>query len=224
MARPIVIRDAAIIEAAQAVFLERGFRATTAEVAERAGISEGSIFKRFRTKFELFRAAMSATLEEPAFVRELPSRVGVGSVQESLVALGLDFVAHQRALTPLMMMAWSNPGEDGLPCIASEPDPPPMRMLKAVSGYFEAEMRLGRLRRHDAEIVARTFLGALHNYVVFELIFRSNEQLPLPAETFVRGLVQLLWVGAAPGPRAEVSPSPGPAGSDVPSKPSEERS
>ena len=58
MARPTVIRNEAILQAARDVFLERGILATSAEVAQRAGVSEGSLFKRFKTKADLFRAAM----------------------------------------------------------------------------------------------------------------------------------------------------------------------
>ena len=52
MARPTVIRDEQILDAARIVFLERGVLATTAEVAQRAQVSEGSLFKRFKTKAE----------------------------------------------------------------------------------------------------------------------------------------------------------------------------
>ena len=62
MARPTSIKDETIVAAAREVFLERGIQATTAEVAERAGVSEGSVFKRFKTKSELFRAAMGDRL------------------------------------------------------------------------------------------------------------------------------------------------------------------
>lgn len=200
MARPTVIRDEAIIDAAREVFLARGIRATTAEVAERAGVSEGSIFKRFKSKVELFQAAMRPQFEEPDFLKGLPERVGKGEVRETLFELGMGIVAFFRAVTPLMMMAWSNPGDGGLPCMLSEPNPPPLRTLKKIASFFEAEMRAGRLRRDDPEIVARTFLGALHNYVAFEILFKDQEQLPMPAETFVRGLVHLLSVGAEPAP------------------------
>lgn len=198
MARPTVIRDETIIEAAREVFLARGIRATTAEVAERAGVSEGSIFKRFKSKVELFRAAMRAQLEEPDFTRTLAERVGKGAIVDNLVDVGLEVVAFFRTITPLMMMAWSNPGPDGIPCLLHEPNPPPLRIIKKLTAFFEAEMRAGRLRRHDPEVAARTFLGALQNFVVFEVIFKSHEELPLPAETFVRGLVNLFWVGIEP--------------------------
>jgi AcrR family transcriptional regulator len=66
MPRRSTISDALILDSARAVFLEKGIRATTAEVARHAGIAEGSIFNRFHTKEELFRASMRLSIEAPA--------------------------------------------------------------------------------------------------------------------------------------------------------------
>lgn len=201
MARPVSIKDETIIAAAREVFLERGIQATTAEVAARAGVSEGSIFKRFKSKVELFRAAMGDRLCEPEWLRDLAGTVGKGDLRENLIATGMKVVAFFRELMPLMMMSWSNPAPNGLPHVISGPNPPPVRALKSVIGYFEAEMRAGRVRVQDPEIVARTFLGSLNNFVFFDLLHAANGELPLAAETFVRGLVALLWAGIEP-PRA----------------------
>lgn len=198
MARPVSIKDETIIAAAREVFLERGIQATTAEVAQRAGVSEGSVFKRFRSKVDLFRAAMEDKLSEPDWVRDLPGRVGTGDVRENLQAIGMEMIAFFRDLMPLMMMSWSNPAPNGLPCTIAGPNPPPLRALKSLTGYFEAEIRAGRLRPQDAEIVARAFLGSVNNFVFFELLHRMNGELPLAAETYVRGLVSLLWSGVEP--------------------------
>jgi AcrR family transcriptional regulator len=198
MARPVSIKDETIIDAARAVFLERGIQATTAEVAERAGVSEGSVFKRFKSKVDLFRAAMEDQLNEPIFLRELPGRVGKGEVRDNLVAIGTQIIAFFREAMPLMMMAWSNPAPNGLPCLIAGPNPPPVRAIRQLTGYFEAEMRAGRLRRHDPEIVARAFVGSLNNFVFFELLHRETGELPLAQETYVRGLVNLLWAGVEP--------------------------
>ena len=195
MARPTVIRAEDIIAAAREVFLARGFRATTAEVAKRACVSEGSIFKRFKTKFDLFRAAM-VEVGEPAFLKSLPDRVGKGDIDEQLVTLGHELLDHLRILTPLIVMAWSNPADDGTPCTAGAAEPPPVRMLRGLSGYFEAEMRIGRLRRHDPEIMARALLGATQHYVLFQVLCSTHENFPLPEKTFVRGLVHLVLEGA----------------------------
>jgi AcrR family transcriptional regulator len=198
MARPVSIKDETIIDAARQVFLERGIQATTAAVAERAGVSEGSVFKRFKSKGELFRVAMGDRIVEPPFLRTLAGRVGKGDVRENLCTFGVEMIAAFRELIPLMMMAWSNPAPNGLPAPLAVPNPPPVRVLKQLIGYFEAEMGAGRLRRHDPEVVARAFLGSLHTFVFFELLQRAEGELPLGAETYVRGLVSLLWGGIEP--------------------------
>ncbi|MBK7585237.1 MAG: TetR/AcrR family transcriptional regulator [Myxococcales bacterium] len=198
MARPAVIQDSAILDAAREVFLSRGFRATTAEVAARAGISEGSIFKRFRSKAELFQAAMGSLDELPPFAGELGARVGVGDIREHLVEIGAALAAHLRRVVPLHLMAWSNPEPEGGLTPACLQNQAPIRMLKALSGYFEGEMRAGRLARHDPEIVARAFVGAVHNFVVFDLLFQAQDSLPMPEETFLRGVTELLFRGVDP--------------------------
>jgi AcrR family transcriptional regulator len=196
VARPIQITDEQILSAAREVFLERGFQATSAEVARRAGVAEGSIFKRFKTKHELFAAAMK--MEEPDWMRGLPQRSGKGDLKQQLMELGLEIVSFFRQLMPIMMMSWSNPGPNGLPDVLSAPNPPPLRAIKKLAGFFEGEIRAHRVRKHDAEIVARAFLGGLQNYVFMELVLKAQDELPLPAEMHVRGLVNLLWNGLKP--------------------------
>jgi AcrR family transcriptional regulator len=198
MARPTTIRDEDILAAAREVFLEKGISATTAEVAERAGVSEGTLFNRFKTKYDLFKAAMVED-GEPAWIRKLAESVGKRDVQEALAESALAAIGFFRERLPLMMMAWSNQGMTGeLPEGLRQPNPPPLRALKALTGYFEAEMRAGRLRRHDPEICARMFSGSLMQYAFLEVVLAAHDELPLPAETFVRGLVHLIWTGAAP--------------------------
>jgi AcrR family transcriptional regulator len=56
-------RPAEIIEAALTVFAERGFEAaTTDEIAARAGIAKGAIYRYFDNKEELFRAVIRAAI------------------------------------------------------------------------------------------------------------------------------------------------------------------
>ena len=55
-----MIDDQKLLEVARDVFLRRGVGATTAEVAKKAGISQASVFKHFKSKQRLFFAAMKA--------------------------------------------------------------------------------------------------------------------------------------------------------------------
>lgn len=198
MARRVTIHDQTILDAARSVFLERGIEGTTAEVAARAGISEGSVFRRFPTKHQLFRAAMSQGLPTFAWAESIHARIGRGDMKAELTQLALEVVEHLRVIVPIVMLSWSNPSPTGLPSELAQPSPPAIRALRELTSYFEAEMRLGRVRRQDPEIVARTFMGSLWNYAQLEIVFRAQELLPLPVETFVRGFVELLWAGLEP--------------------------
>ena len=55
-----------VLEAARAVFAEHGLEAGVAEVAERAGVGVGTIFRRFPTKEDLVAALLEERVEEIA--------------------------------------------------------------------------------------------------------------------------------------------------------------
>lgn len=198
MARPTVLSDEKILKAARRVFLERGISGTTAEVARAAGVAEGSLFKRWKTKHELFFAALSDDDdEELSWIQLLASRVGRGDVRENLYEAGTEAHAFFKSILPLIMMAWSNKRPGKPPAPFDTPNPKPARMMKRLAGYFEAEMRKGRIARTDAEVLARTFVGSIWHFAFFETVVPS-EILPMPAEMFLRGFVQMMWNGIRP--------------------------
>jgi AcrR family transcriptional regulator len=194
MGRPPAIERSALLEIARGVFADRGMRATTAEVAQRAGISEGALFKRFKTKAELFRAAVEHMGEAPAWIAALPERVGRGPLDEELESLALEMLQFARTLMPCVLMAHALNGDGDLPVWQGEV-PPPVRALKALAAYFEAETKLGRLRAGDPEVYARTFVGPLMHFVVLDLMHHSRDFLPIATETFVRGHVRVVLRG-----------------------------
>jgi AcrR family transcriptional regulator len=201
MARPRSIDDSVILEAAREVFLERGFAGTTAEIARRAGISEGSIFNRFGNKQSLFRAAIQPKIEEATWIEDLEARVGVGEVNVHLMEIGLGGIAFFQKKIPMIIMAWSNAGNLG-GCPPS-PGRVPLEVVSRLARYLEAEMQLSRMRRVDAEILARTFLATIHNYAFFEILLKQQGQLPLPPGMYIRGVIDSLWNGVAPVPPSD---------------------
>ncbi len=200
MARPTTISGERILEAARAVFLEHGVAATTAEVAKRAGVAEGSIYKRFATKADLFRAAMSVELDEPEWLRTLLGARDGDDARAILFQVGVQAVTFFRQLMPLMMMRWSSGNKDGIPDHLQGPNAPPLRALKALGAFVEREMNAGRLRRHDPEIVARMVLGSIQSYVFFEILLRAQRRMALPVEDYLRGLIDVVWTGVGPTP------------------------
>jgi AcrR family transcriptional regulator len=197
VARPTRISDERILDAARAVFLEHGVAATTAEVARRAGVAEGSIFKRFATKADLFRAAMQLELDEPAWIRTLLMAREGDDPREVLMQVGQQAVEFFRQMMPLIMMQWSSGKHYGVPEQLVGPNSPPLRALRVLSTFLEREMRAGHMRAHAPEIVARMLLGSIQSYVFFEILLRAQAKMPLPVDEYLRGIINVLWTGVA---------------------------
>lgn len=64
-------RRRAILEAAVPLILERGQAVTTRQIAEAAGVAEGTVFRVFPTKEDLLDAVLDAALDPAHFLAEL---------------------------------------------------------------------------------------------------------------------------------------------------------
>jgi AcrR family transcriptional regulator len=187
-----VISRERLLEIAREVFLELGIRATTAEVARRAGVAEGTLFLRFKSKAELFRAAMQFEPEQAlAFVEALPERAGTPDLRQTLSDFAEQFIRTGRVAVPVMMMTWSNPEQPS--CLERGPERALRyrRVLAALQRFFELELESGRLRVGDAEVLARMFMGSLHHFVMAEVLAEGPVG-QLGAAEYASGVVDVL--------------------------------
>ena len=203
MARHPTIKDDSLLDAAREVFLERGVSATTAEVAARAGVSEGTLFKRFGTKSKLFECAMSAETDTAGLVE----RVAYGAKDKTAEAifdeLGLAVFMKFERIVPIVLthMAGAT-SHDKMP-IFGEGLPPPLRLLAAVEGLFAALVEDKKLARIEVPVLARMFVGAIWQYVFLDYAIRRFANLdahPMTPKSFLRSHTRLLLSGAAPKP------------------------
>jgi AcrR family transcriptional regulator len=196
--RPLTLSDDQLLDAARDVFLERGVDATTAEIAQRAKISESVIFYRHKTKEALFLAVFERELVLPRALEELGLVVGRGAIAEHLYTVGAAFLDLTESVLPFLMMAFSSSGKS-ISEHLRRPHPMRQRAVRLLTGYFEAEARCGRIGPADPEILARLFLGGVSQYVMAEYFERSGDKLPLPRTTYLRGMIDVLLNGAAAG-------------------------
>lgn len=197
MSRPRTISNEQLLRVAREVFLERGPAVATAEIARRAGVSEGTLFKRFATKHELFMAAMG--LEQlQSWTRDMDGLAGQADVRGNLTKLTTSLVELFRQLLPRVMLVWSCRGDATARIKALHgPDAPPRRGLHALRSYLAREMAAGRLREGDPELVARIILGSVWNLAFIETI---SPDAPREQPTaFAERLIDTLWTGIAPG-------------------------
>ena len=120
MPRPVSIQDDLILRAAREIFLEKGLEATTSEIAAKAGVSHGIIFKRFKTKQGLFQSAMREDSDWGGKIALLLNpKLGGQDVETTLIELGSLFVEKFLLIIPMLMMSWSNRQEDLSPTEAT---------------------------------------------------------------------------------------------------------
>lgn len=206
MARPRTIDPTRILQVARELFLERGCDVPTADIARAAGISEGSIFRRYPTKHDLFLAAMG--LDRPRWTEGLAERAGQATVRENITQLVREGIAFFEEMLPRMMLVWSR--REAAPTaeqqkIAHEG---PRLALEKLTHYFEAERALGRIAIATPEVTARMVLAAIANYAFFKTM-GVHGRGTLGAEQYAHEVAETLWRGIQPP--ASATPPQAPA-------------
>lgn len=150
-----------LLDAAARVFSACGYsRATTKEIAKAAGVAEGTIYRHFADKQELFLAVFSEhNAANFQGLLELPELAGTGTVRENLQRLVRAIEDVESNLAPLQA-AMSSDAElasalftaqdatvEGMPALAP---------LMPLARYLEAEQVLGRVRE-DVDPVDAAF-------------------------------------------------------------------
>ncbi len=93
-AMPAEARRAAIVAAAIPVLVERGAHVTTKELAEAAGVAEGTLFRVFADKDELLDAALDSALDTTSFEAELAG-IDPGAGLESALVSAISIVQRR---------------------------------------------------------------------------------------------------------------------------------
>lgn len=190
-----------IIEAARSVMQDRGLTgATTKEIAQAAGVSEGSLYNHFKNKSELFLCVLR---ELPAnfvgLVMGLRERAGRGTVRGNLEEVATTALAFYNVSIPMGASFFSEPEllalhREGL----KERNAGPHKANVAVAAYLRAEQKLGRVREDaDANAVAYLLLGACFQQAYWTQ-FLGEEASEKTAERFVDGILNTLMKGLAP--------------------------
>jgi AcrR family transcriptional regulator len=212
MGRPATIKDEALLDAAREVFLERGLAATTSDVAQRAGVSEGTLFKRFGSKTRLFQCAMSAETDTSGLVEAVAYGARGKPVEVLFEELGLALLAKFQRIVPVVLTHLVGTLEQGNPALPSfvMDVPPPLRMLVAVEGLLTALRDDGRIDEVDVPILSRMFVGSIWQFVFLDFamkrFFGGREAHPMTPEDYVRGHVRIMLAGVRrrPGRAAPV--------------------
>jgi AcrR family transcriptional regulator len=192
-------RPAEIISAAVDVFAEKGFaEATLDEVAKRAGVVKGTLYRYFDTKEALFRAVVQDALAAQLHDVETAASAMQGSLAD---------------IVPMLLRRAANHmGDARLPAIArmvltesrAFPDLAAIwhdalaaRLLAFIAGLIATAQKRGEVRPGDPQLYAFSIMGPMVMAVLFHEVFGSaqptapnlDKLASQHAETILRGLL-----------------------------------
>jgi AcrR family transcriptional regulator len=192
-------RPKELLEAALALFVERGYAATRLdEVARRAGVAKATLYLYYENKLELFKAVVRHALVSgiDEFAHAHPDESG--SARNQLVALLTAFV-HRVADSPLSGIPKLVMSEAGnFPELARfYHDEVIQRARAMVVDILVRGARSGEFRRVDAEYAWRVVISPLLLAIIWKHSFQAFEPEPLDLRRHFAAQLDLLFNGLA---------------------------
>ena len=180
-----------ILDAAEKLILLRGLaRVTTKEIAREIGLTEGTLYRHFDHKEEIFFTLMARHL--PAFQEAFQlHQAGSGTPGENLVAIAQAALHYYEQIVP---MGASFLADTELLAHFRETIRPlgvgPQSVFERVAVYIEEEQQLGRIGRQvPALTIAILLLGPCFQWV-FNRHFMGADPFNKTEQQFAEELVQ----------------------------------
>jgi len=194
-------RPQELLDAALALFVERGYAATRLEeVAQRAGVAKATLYLYYANKLELFKAVVRHSLVE-GFDEIARAQAGDSlSAREQLVGLLTAFVTRV-AGSPLSGIPKLVIGEAGnFPEIARfYHDEVIQRGRAMVVGALARGAATGEFRPVDAEYAWRIVIAPLLVAIIWKHSFQSFEAEPMNFRRHLDAQLDLLLHGLLAG-------------------------
>src|SRR5580700_7249377 len=168
MGRPKRIEDDELLKIARAVFVLDGAHGSTREIAQRAGISEAALFKRYPTKVALFLAAMMPpNIDVDALIAVAET---VADPKQSLIVLCERMLDYFREAIPIILQLTQNPLIDLEAVRRRFGVSPEQRLATSVPAYFARQSERGRIACPDPAGASLLLISAVHSLVLFEIM------------------------------------------------------
>lgn len=160
MVRPRQVSDEEILEAARQCFIEHGPSVSISVIADKVGVTQPALSKRFGSKKNLLLEAM---LPEaiPQWTLSLADGPDERPFAEQLLEIGERGTEYFADLLPRLMVL-RNARLDPSEIISRYEVFPPVVSLRALSEWLERAYEKGMIREVDFTQAAMSLMGALH--------------------------------------------------------------
>jgi TetR/AcrR family transcriptional regulator, regulator of autoinduction and epiphytic fitness len=181
---------AAIIDAAERLFLERGFGSVSMdELAEAAGVARRTLYNQFSSKEDIFREMLlrvSGQLER-AFPPGIETQGDVEKVLRLIARMILKLHEHPGYLGFLRMVVAD---ARQFPWIAEEFAAVMEPQTERLTRYFAHLTAIGVLDCHNPLLAAHQFMGLLNEFSLWPWMV-GRERVPVPDEVILDETVRM---------------------------------
>ncbi len=183
-----------MLDAALQVFAENGFvGATTKEIARMAKVNEVTLFRLFKSKKALFSAAIveRSPLAQIRRAVSFDSKHQIDELMVQNVKTVLGVLRSNKHLYMVMLGdAWRQPKTK-----ASLYAQPMQKAFEFVTAFMQSQMDAGRLRKIDAKVAARAWMGAVQFYFLTSDLIGADRLSKAEEDRLIRGFVDLFLNG-----------------------------
>jgi len=180
----------AIVEAAESLFLQRGFGSVSMdELAEAAGVARRTLYNQFASKEEIFREMLrrvSSQLED-AFPPGIETQGGIEEVLRLIARVILDLHKHPEYLGFLRMVVADS---RQFPWIAEEFAAVMDPQTKRLTRFFADMTAAGVLHCNNPLLAAHQFMGLLNEFSLWPWMM-GQEAVPISDEELAEEAVQM---------------------------------
>lgn len=180
----------AIVDAAERLFLERGFGSVSMdELAEAAGVARRTLYNQFASKEEIFRQMLlrvSRQLED-AFPPGIETEGEVEDVLRVIAGVILKLHKNREYLGFLRMVVADS---RQFPWIAEEFAAVMDPLTERLTRYFAHLTSLGILECRNPLLAAHQFMGALNEFSLWPWMM-GRDSVPVPAKDVVDGTIRM---------------------------------
>ncbi len=196
MARPKQVSDEELLEIAAKCFLENGAAVSTQIIADRVGLSQPALFKRFGTKEKLFLRALAPPERMPVLDR-IDAGPAPGPFRPQLEEVLNEMLKTAEWIIPRMLVIQSaNIAPETL--FSRYKTPPPVQLLQAMQGFMERARTYGQVRADlDPAVAAQNVLGTIQGRAFFRhvsgtvpSIDNNSEYVSATTDLLCRGMVE----------------------------------
>ncbi len=196
MGRHKIISDEKLLKGARECFLEFGPNVSTEVIANRLGVSQATLFKRFHAKEDMMIAALAPS-SHPDWIEMLAQGPDDRDLREQLCEIATNLNDFFEEIFPRIAILMVS-GFDHKKFFSGTHVPPLVIIVKQLAIWFRKAHKKGLIRKIHANATAYTLVGALHSRILVQSM-SSYSLVPLKSEVHIDNLVGTLLNGITEG-------------------------